>query len=302
MIDFENAKGIPMRASLSAIVALTMGLLASSASAAPDAASIAKATGLTPETQGDVVRVSVPRTDLAVAVQGYALQPFQGLTSWAAFTQAQDHTVVMGDVVLTEDEVGAAMNAALDAGLEVTALHNHFLYESPRVFFMHIGGMGETTSLATAVARVFDAQRNAKKQPPAPLAGSDLAATSTIDPAPLAKILAVQPQAKNGMAKFVFGRTTRMHGIEVGAAMGVNTWAVFAGTDADAVVDGDFAMLEDELQSVLRTLCGRGVHVVAIHNHMTHEEPRIVFLHYWGRGAAADLAKTIRTALDAQKQ
>jgi Domain of Unknown Function (DUF1259) len=284
-----------------AVVAAMLGAVASSALAAPDAAEIAAATGLSPETQGDVIRVSVPRSDLAVAVQGYALRPFQGLTSWAAFMEAGGHTMVMGDVVLAEGEVGSAMNAALDAGLEVTALHNHFLFESPRVFFMHIGGTGETKALATAVAAVFAAQRSAKDRPVPALAGSEIPSTSAIDPAPLAAVLSAQPQAKDGMAKFVFGRTARMHGTEIGSAMGVNTWAVFAGNDRDAVVDGDFAMLEEELQTVLKTLCKRGFHVVAIHNHMTHEEPRIVFLHYWARGPAADLARTIRAALDTQK-
>jgi hypothetical protein len=249
-----------------------------------------------------VAKVSVPRTDFAVTIQGYALRPFQGLTSWAAFTPAGSHTMVMGDIVLTESEVGPTMNAALGAGLEVTALHNHFLLESPRVFFMHIGGTGETKNLAAAVAAVFKAQKLATEKPAATLAGPDVPTASAIDPAPLAALLAVQPQAKDGMAKFVFGRTTRMHDTEIGAPMGVNTWAVFAGSDRDAVVDGDFAMLEDELQTVLKTLCGHGFHVVAIHNHMTHEEPRIVFLHYWARGPAADLAKTVRAALDTQKR
>ena len=105
---------------------------------------------------------------------------------------------------------------------------------------------------------------------------------------------------KNGVLRFTFGKTTRMQGETVGAAMGVNTWAAFAGSDGQAVVDGDFAMEEDELQAVLKTLRKGGIDVVAIHNHMTHEEPRIVFLHYWGTGPAERLAQVLRSALEAQ--
>jgi hypothetical protein len=192
--------------------------------------------------------------------------------------------------------VPAAMDAALQNGLEVTALHNHFFFDDPRVFFMHIGGSGSLGALSTGVGRVFAAVASAKPAASAPAVPSP----SSIDPAPLDGILHANGQAKDGMVKYVFGRTTAMHGADVGNAMGVNTWAVFAGAPDRALVDGDFAMLEDELQAVLKALRAHGVQVVAIHNHMTHEQPRIMFLHYWAKGPASELATALRTALDAQ--
>jgi Domain of Unknown Function (DUF1259) len=287
-----------------AVVAAAAILVATSAFAEPDRDAIAKITGRTPESHGGVVKISVPRTDLPVQVDGVALVPFQGLTSWAAFQDTGSQTIVMGDVVVTENEANPALSAALESGLDVTALHNHFFYEQPRVFFMHIGGLGSTESLAKGVRAVLDAVAAAGKTTPAGASagfgGSPIPSPSRVDAKPLEEILGSSAQVRDGMAKFVFGRTARMHGTDSGAAMGVNTWAVFAGTPDSAVVDGDFAMREDELQKVLRALRQGGIYVVAIHNHMTHEEPRYVFLHYWGKGRAADLARTIRAALDTQ--
>ncbi len=270
--------------------------------AGPDAALIGRLTGLEPELAGDVVRVSLPRRDLAVTVDGVGLAPFQGLTSWAAFADAGDGLAVMGDLALTEDQVTPVMSAALDAGLEVTALHNHFAFDRPRVLFMHIAGRGTPEALAQGVRKVFDAERAARHAPPVGgFGGPAVPAASSLSAAPLEAVLGATGQAKDGMVKFVFGRRTTVHGAEMGAAMGVATWAVFAGSVAAAVVDGDFALRETELQGVLRALCHGGIHVVAIHGHMTGEEPRIVFLHFWGRGPAVDLARTIRAALDVQR-
>ncbi|HZP42856.1 MAG TPA: DUF1259 domain-containing protein [Candidatus Binatia bacterium] len=288
------------RLSMAIVLAASVGR----AHAAIDAGAIAKLTGIAPEVQGGVAKVSVPRGDLHVTVDGVALAPFQGLTSWAAFEEAGDRTVVMGDLVLAEDEVSPAMCAALDAGLEVTALHNHFAFARPPVFFMHVGGTGPTDALATGVAHALAAVRAVRAASPTPAAGFGGPAVGTpsaIDPKPLEAVLGGTAQAKDGMAKFVFGRTTTAHGTPLGAAMGVNTWAAFGGSPERAVVDGDFAMLEGELQPVLRALCAAGIHVVAIHGHMIHEEPRIVFLHFWGTGPAEDLARGVRRALDAQR-
>jgi len=272
----------------------------SARSAEPDAELIARLTGIQPEVKNGVVRVSVPRADLGVVVDGVKMTPFQGLTSWAAFQAAGDKSMVMGDLTLGEAQVNPAMSAALDNGLEVTALHNHFFYARPAVFFMHIGGIGTTERLATAVKKTLDAARDASGAGASGFSGPAIPDKSAISTPPLESILGVAAQAKDGMAKFVFGRKTVMHGAEAGAAMGVNTWAAFAGSDEACVVDGDFAMLEDELQGVLKALRHANINVVAIHNHMTHEEPRIMFLHFWGKGAAADLAKGLKSALAAQ--
>jgi uncharacterized protein DUF1259 len=245
-----------------------------------------------------VFKVSVARRDLAVSVGGARLSPPMGLTSWAAFQRAGTQTMVMGDLVLTENQVSPVMSAALDAGLEVTALHNHFLWETPRVMFMHIGGHGDEATLAAAVGKVF-ARIADTAAAPAPAAETIDPAKSTLDPARLDAILHGKGQLADGVYKVVFGRVTSMHGTSVGSAMGVNTWATFAGSDERASVDGDFAMLEGELQGVLKALRAAGVNVVAIHQHMAGEEPRILFLHYWGVGPAAELARGLRAALDA---
>ena len=245
-----------------------------------------------------VFKVSLPRSDLSVIAAGVHMTPAMGLTSWAAFQAIGQHAAVMGDMVLLEDQVNPVMSAALDAGLEVTALHNHFLWESPRVMFMHVGGMGDAADLAQAVGKVFakiGETSGGKGETPA----ADLApANTSLDPAKIEAILHQTGTLKDGVYKVVVGRTTRMHGAVVGNTMGVNTWAAFVGSDAQAVVDGDFAMLESELQGVLKALRGAGIDIVAIHQHMTGETPRIVFLHYWGIGSTEALSRGLRAALD----
>jgi hypothetical protein len=268
-----------------------------------DTARIEKLTGAKgalDEKEG-VFKVSVPRTDLSVTSAGVRITPPMGLTSWAAFKRAGEHTVVMGDLVLLEDQVNPVMSTALDEGLEVTALHNHFFWDAPKVMFMHIGGMADEAKLATAVGRVYAKMADtAGGKGAIPRADIDPART-TLDPQKVEAILGAKGSLSAGVYRVVIGRMARMHGHEMGAAMGVNTWAAFAGTDERAVVDGDFAMFEAELQGVLKALRRAGIYVVAIHHHMTGEEPRIVFLHYWGVGRTEDLARGLRQALDETK-
>lgn len=263
---------------------------------------IAQITGLkgTWNAAEGVFKVSSPRSDVAVKVDEWKMPPFMGLTSWAAFLAGKkESTMVMGDLVLFEDEVNAVMSVALDGGLEVTALHNHFFHAEPQVYFMHIGGEGSVENLAggvkAALAKVKEI-RAANAESGKSLGGG-IPDKSSISAAPLADLFTAKPQEKDGMVKFVFGRVAKMDcGCEVGKEMGVNTWASFGGTDDNAVVDGDFAVQENELQAVLKTLRQGGINIVAIHQHMTGETPRYMFLHYWGRGKAADLAKTIKLA------
>ena len=240
-----------------------------------------------------VFKVSLPRSDLHVVAGGVQLTPPMGLTAWAAFTKVGSHTAVMGDMVLTEDQVNPAMSAALDNGLEVTALHNHFFWEQPRVMFMHIGGMGDEATLAAAVGKVF---AKLKQNTEPPRADID-PAKSTLDPAKIDAVLGRKGANAGGVYKVTVGRETKMAGHSMGNAMGVNTWAAFAGSDERAVVAGDFAMLESELQGVLKALRSAGINVVAIHQHMTGESPRMMFLHYWGLGRTTELAKGLAAAL-----
>jgi hypothetical protein len=204
----------------------------------------------------------------------------------------------MGDMVLLPDQVNPVMSAALDNGLDVTALHNHFLWDSPRILFMHIGGMGPEDKLAAAVGTVFAKIRETSGGKGETPQGDIDPAKTSLDPAKIEAVLHQTGDLKDGVYKVVIGRATRMHGGLMGSTMGVNTWAAFAGTDDQAVVDGDFAVLESELQPVLKALRGAGIDIVAIHQHMTGESPRIMFLHYWGLGTTASLAGGLRTALD----
>ena len=242
-------------------------------------------------------KVSYPRDDIGSTAAGVKLTPPLGLTAWTAFSGGSAHTMVMGDIVLTEDQVNPAMSAALDNGLDVTALHNHFFWDSPKVMFMHIGGMGDEEKLAAAVGKVF---ATLKQKGEVPVVNID-PPKGTIDPAKLDALFGKKGEFKDGVYKATWGRTTKEHGMTLGNTMGVNTWAAFAGSDDKAVVDGDFAMLESELQDVLKALRHAGVNIVAIHSHMSGEQPRILFLHYWGIGPAEQLAKAVMAALKETK-
>jgi hypothetical protein len=247
-----------------------------------------------------VFKITFPRIDIKTTVAGVRLNPELGLTAWAAFTRTGDHTMVMGDIVLLESEVNPVMSVALDNGLDVTALHNHFLWDIPKVMFMHIGGMGEEEKLAGAVGKLFDKLKAIiRDKPKLPYAQIDPSQTS-LDGERIAGIVGTPGSVKDGVYKIVIGRGIDMGGHKIGKEMGVNTWAAFAGSDELAVVDGDFAMLEAEVQGVLKALRAGGINIVAIHNHMTFENPRMVFLHYWGVGSTAQLAQTLRAALDTQ--
>ena len=265
-----------------------------------DTQQIEKLTGLkgTLNEKEGVFKVSYPRSDITVSANGVKLTPPMGLTAWAAFTKVGNQDMVMGDMVMLEDQVNPVMSTALDNGLEVTALHNHFFWDSPKVMFMHVGGMGPEDELATAIGKVF-----AKIKETAGGKGETIRAeldpkNTSLSTKKLEEIIGNPGDLKDGVFKVAIGRTTSMHGQKVGNAMGINTWAAFIGSDAQALVDGDFAMLESELQDVLKVLRHSHINIVAIHNHMTQEEPRIIFLHYWGIGPAESLASGIKSALD----
>ena len=270
--------------------------------AALDTAKIDNLTGLKGkmnEKEG-VYKVTFPRDDAKIAVGGWTMPPFMGLGTWAAFTETKNGAMVMGDTVLFEDEVNPVMSVALDNGLSVTALHNHFFFDHPKVYFMHIEGQGAVEQLAGAVRKVYDKAkevRAANPQPQDSFGGTGLPEKNSISAEPLNKIFGMSGETNTGMVKFTIGHPATMHGVKIGNAMGVNTWMAFAGSDDNAVVDGDFAVSEDELQSALKAIRAGGINIVAIHSHMTHESPRILFFHYWGRGPAKELAEAIQGAL-----
>jgi Domain of Unknown Function (DUF1259) len=281
---------------------ILLGSISSAFAADIDTARIDEITGLKGkfnEKEG-VYKVTFPRSDVKVVVDGWTMPPFMGLGTWAAFTATKDGAMVMGDTVLFEDEVNAAMTTTLDNGLSVTALHNHFLFDRPKVFFMHIEGEGNIDQLAGGVRKVYDKIREVRAnnaQPKDSSGAKSLPEKNSIAAAPLNEIFGMQGESKDGMVKFTIGRPAQMHGVTVDKDMGVNTWSAFAGSDDNAVVDGDFAVSEDELQPVLKSLLKDKINIVAIHQHMTHEEPRIMFFHYWGRGPAKDLANALKGGL-----
>jgi Domain of Unknown Function (DUF1259) len=270
--------------------------------AALDTAKIDNLTGLKGkmnEKEG-VYKVTFPRDDTKIAVGGWTMPPFMGLGTWAAFTETKNGAMVMGDTVLFEDEVNPVMSVALDNGLSVTALHNHFFFDHPKVYFMHIEGQGTVEQLAGAVRKVYDKAKEIRTANPKPqdsFGGTGLPEKNSISAEPLNKIFGISGETNTGMVKFTIGHPATMDGVKIGNAMGVNTWMAFAGSDDNAVVDGDFAVSEDELQPALKAMRAGGINIVAIHSHMTHESPRILFFHYWGRGPVKELAGAIQGAL-----
>jgi hypothetical protein len=296
-------------ASAAAVCILGMTAVASRESLAQgiaglDTAAIEQASGLKGQVipEEKVFKIGKPRTDVKIQVDQWSMPPFMGLGSWAAFTPGHGGAMMMGDTVLFEDEVNPVMSAAFDAGLEVTALHNNFFFDEPKVYFMHIGGTGDAKALAAGVKKVYDKVAEIRAANPTPVRAfpGKIGSPSAITAAPLETALGVKGQANQGMFKIVIGRNASMHGVSVGKEMGINTWAAFAGSDNAALVDGDFVMLENELQPVLRAMRKEGINIVAIHQHMSHEQPRYLFLHYWGKGTAIDLAQSLKRVLDAQ--
>jgi len=290
------------------LVAFAVVACGETSAAELDAQTIAKAADTKVTVSGGVVRIGWSRNDVALKVDGMPFPPAAGLGSWAAFKPSGNgnEAMVMGDTVVFQDEVDAAMAAAFAHGLKVTALHNHFFYDEPKVYFMHIGGRGPATKLAGAVKAVWDAikkVRAANAQPGKRFAGAVPKPNGTIDAKRIESITGLRATIRpGGVVKVGKGRTASMHGTEIGGGMGLSSWAAFSGSDRLAVMDGDFIMTADEVQPVLKALIRRGLHVVALHNHMIGEQPAYYFTHFWGKGPAIQLAKSFKAVLKAQEQ
>jgi hypothetical protein len=263
--------------------------------------SVLKSLGKTGDYKANVLKVNIPRSDLKVTVDGVATPTPFGFGGWLAMTKG-DHSmeVMMGDLVLLEDEVNPVMSALLDNGLEVTALHNHFFFDEPRLFFLHVHGHGTAADLAKKAKPAVDLIGHVNSsRPHGP--GAATLQPGTLDTAKIASITGKQGEQNGQVYKITVGRddlNLKEMGATINARMGLNTWAAFVGNDQSAAVAGDVAMLEGEVQPVLKALRSHGLDVVAIHNHMIGTSPTIFFLHYWGKGSAATLAEGFRAALD----
>lgn len=286
------------------VLAISFSLSTAKASGAIlDAKAIAEASGSKTSTvKGGVIKIGWSRSDVAVTIDGEQFPPAAGLGSWAAFTTMSNGAMVMGDTVVFEDEVDAAMDAAFSHGLEVTALHNHFFYSNPPVFFMHIEGEGDPNKLAKGVRAIWDAIRTVRTKHPQPVTHF---AGGTVKPGLLnekaiEKAVGLPASVNSGVVKVTVSRTANMHGTAIGGSMGVSTWAAFVGRDRLASMDGDFVMTAKDAQVVFRALRKSHIHIVAIHTHMMGETPTLYFMHFWGKGSALELARGFKAALDAQ--
>lgn len=269
---------------------------------------ITKASGIQAKSApGQVVRIGWVRSDVATTIDGMAFPPTAGLGSWAAFAPVSNGAMVMGDTVVFQDEINPAIDAAFSHGLNITALHNHFAFDNPQVYFMHIGGRGDAKKLAAGVKAMWDAIKAVRKQAPQPaltFPGPTVApgtAPGTLDAAEISRLTGHTAKDKpGGVVKIAIPRQANMGGLRFNGNMGLSTWAAFTGSSKLAAIDGDIAMTAREVQPVLRALRAAHINIVALHNHMIGEDPAYYFVHYWGKGRAADLAKGFRAVLGAQ--
>jgi hypothetical protein len=256
--------------------------------------------------QGDykanVLKVNIPRNDVSVTVANVKTPTPFGFGGWVAMTKGTGGMdVMMGDLVLTQNEVNPVMSALLENGVNVTALHNHFLWDEPHMFYMHVHAYGKPADLARKVKPALDLIGKSGSGPAGTPPAAGPAPATTIDTTKLAQIVGTQGEQSGAVYKITIGRDdlklTEM-GAPINARMGLNTWAAFVGTNDDAAVAGDVAMLANEVQPVLKVLRKNGIDIVAIHHHMTGTQPTIYFLHYWGTGPADKLATAFKAALE----
>ena len=264
-----------------------------------DIAKIEQITGMKGAEKNGEYKITVPQNDLNIIVDGFKIIPPMGLGSWAAFTPCGDTAMVMGDIIITETDLKPVQAEVIRQGFAITAIHNHFVRNRPNVMYMHIDGKGKVENLSVSVKAVFDKVKESRGKDPKE--GKADSVVNKLNITLLDSIIGHKGEMSKGVYKYTIGRpdvALKEHGIPVSTFMGFNTWAAWQGTPEKAAVAGDFTMLENEVAPVTKALVENGIEVVAVHNHMVHEEPRIFFLHYWGVGNAEQLAKGLRTALN----
>jgi len=262
---------------------------------------IERLTGVKGKSSGLEYKITIPQNDLSILVDGFKIVPAMGLGTWVDFAPSPDGAMVMGDIIITETDLKPVQQEIIRQGFTISAIHNHFVRNHPNVMYMHLGGSGETAAVAQKVRAVLDKVKEVRGGDPAKGTASNEAAPNTLDSKKLDDILGYKGEMSKGVYKYTIGRPDvdlKEHGVKVTSFMGFNTWAAWQGTPERAAVAGDFTMLENEVEFVVKALIDNGIEVVALHNHMIHEQPRIFFLHYWGIGNAEQLARGLRAALD----
>lgn len=279
------------------LILMASGIIAPSLATAADFSVVEKEIGIKGQEQEGAYIVRFPRSDLKVTISGESIPTALGFGSWTAWRESGQGMMVMGDIVLVEKEVNPFISALAEANVNVTALHNHFFFDEPRIFFMHIGGMGDAAAMARGIRAALG-----KTGTPIPPPAASASPSLSLDTKSLEQIIGHSGQAAGGVFKITIGRPgVKMMGVEVTSSMGLNTWVAFMGTNERAHVAGDVAMTSQEVNPVIRALQKGGIDAVAVHNHMLDEQPRIFFLHYWGTGPAESLARTVREAFDQAK-
>jgi len=264
-----------------------------------DVSIIERETGLKGKQNKEEYKITIPQNDLQVTVDGFKIIPAMGLGTWVAFTPHGSGTMIMGDLVLTENDLKSVQQEVINQGLTISAIHNHFIRNHPNIVYMHIGGMGATDEMSRKVHAVLMAIQASRGHNPAS-SPADSVQTS-LDAKSLDAIIGSTGEWSKGVYKYTIGRpdvTLKEHGSTITTFFGFNTWAAWQGTTEKAAVAGDFTMLENEVEPVIKTLIQHGIEVVALHNHMVHEQPRIFFLHFWGVGNAEQLARGLKAALN----
>ncbi len=248
---------------------------------------------------GKEFKVTVPQNDLKVEVDGFKIIPAMGLGTWIAFTPSPGGAMIMGDIILTEKDLKPVQREAINQGLTISAIHNHFVRNHPNIMYMHIGGMGNTKEMATKAKAVLDKVSESRGSNPSATASDSV--SNTLDVKMLDGIIGGKGELSKGVYKYTIGRpdvNLLDHGVKVTTFLGFNTWAAWQGSPDKAAVAGDFTMLENEVDPVIKALISSGIEVVAVHNHMVHDQPHVFFLHYWGVGNAEQLAKGLKAALN----
>jgi hypothetical protein len=266
-----------------------------------DTATIERIIGIKGKSNSGEYKITIPQNDLDVKVDGFKIIPAMGLGTWVAFTPAKNGVMVMGDIVVTETDLKPVQQEIIRQGLTSTAIHNHFVRNHPNIIFMHMGGSGSAEVMAQKAKAVLDKVKELRGGDPSKGTTSNGTVENTLDTKRLDDILGYKAEMSKGVYKYTIGRPDvklTEHGVPVTTFLGFNTWAAWQGTPEKAAVAGDFVMLESEVEPVLKALIENGIEVVALHNHMVHEQPRVFFLHYWGVGSAEQLAKGLRAALD----